>query len=198
MAQRGLGQMAATRDFRRAGIVKAARVNARFCPSKHGFIGGETVYSNWRHAGGVWLFCLRRRTRSRFKRRWRRPTLRIRSSRRSGPVCARLTRTWPGPTRDTGQSSLGQADHSRQDVKIRPDWQDASGLSNPRSYGVKLSQPLFQGFRVIHAVRGAEAEVEASREDLRSMEQQVLLSAAQSYLDVVRDISRLFLSRKTT
>jgi outer membrane protein len=83
----------------------------------------------------------------------------------------------------------GQADHSTQDVKTRPDYQDASGMSNPRSYAVGISQPLFQGFRTINAVRGAEAEVEAGREDLRTMEQQVLLAAAQTYLDVVRDLT---------
>lgn len=83
----------------------------------------------------------------------------------------------------------GQADHSAQDTKMRPDFLDESGASNPRTYVVGLTQPIFRGFRTINAVRGAEAEVEAGREDLRSVEQQVLLSATQYYLDVVRDMA---------
>jgi outer membrane protein len=82
----------------------------------------------------------------------------------------------------------GQADHSIMDERIRPDYQDASGVANPRTYTVSVSQPVFRGFRTINAVRGAEASVEAGREDLRVVEQQVMLSAAQYYLDVVRDV----------
>jgi outer membrane protein len=82
-----------------------------------------------------------------------------------------------------------QMDHSSQDVKMRPDWNDQSGTSHPRSYAIELTQPIFTGFRTINAVRGAEAAVEAGREDLRSVEQEVLLDAVQYYLDVVRDIA---------
>lgn len=63
----------------------------------------------------------------------------------------------------------------------------SEGDTDPRSYSVTLNQPLFRGFRTINAVKGAEALVEAGREDLRNSEQQVLLDAVTSYVDVVRD-----------
>lgn len=83
----------------------------------------------------------------------------------------------------------GQADHLVEDQKISPDWQNISGVAYPRSYSIGLTQPIFRGFRTINAVRGAEADVEAGREDLRAVEQDVLLSASQAYLDVVRDLT---------
>ncbi|NJM34545.1 MAG: TolC family protein, partial [Rhodomicrobium sp.] len=57
----------------------------------------------------------------------------------------------------------------------------------PRSYSVTLNQPIFRGFRTVNAVKGAEALVEAGREDLRFSEQNVLLTAVTAYVDVVRD-----------
>lgn len=57
----------------------------------------------------------------------------------------------------------------------------------PKSYSIALSQPIFRGFRTINAVRGAEASVEAAREELRGTEQGVLLDAVTAYMDVFRD-----------
>jgi outer membrane protein len=80
----------------------------------------------------------------------------------------------------------GQADHSYTHVETKPP-SAYEGDSYPRNYSVTLSQPLFSGFRSINAVKGAEAGVEAGREDLRSAEQQVLLDAVTYYVNVVRD-----------
>ena len=80
----------------------------------------------------------------------------------------------------------GDIQHSYQDVRTSPS-SPAEGDSYPRSYGITLNQPIFRGFRTINAVKGAEALVEAGREDLRSSEQTVLLDAITSYVDVVRD-----------
>ncbi|MBX2805323.1 MAG: TolC family outer membrane protein [Hyphomicrobiales bacterium] len=63
------------------------------------------------------------------------------------------------------------------------------------SYGVTLSQPIFRGFRTRNAIRGAEAQVEAGRESLRDAEQDVLLLAVTSYVNVVRDGAVLSLQR---
>ncbi len=57
----------------------------------------------------------------------------------------------------------------------------------PRILTLDLTQPLFRGFRTLNAVKGAKADVEASREDLRATEQSVLLDAATAYADVIRD-----------
>ncbi len=61
------------------------------------------------------------------------------------------------------------------------------GVSHPRGYAVQLSQPLFEGFQNLNAIRQAKAEVQAQREGLRGVEQTVLLDAATAYVNVVRD-----------
>lgn len=57
----------------------------------------------------------------------------------------------------------------------------------PRSVGVTVEQPLFDGNRARNSVRGAESNVLAARERLRLMEQTVLLSAVTAYMNVLRD-----------
>jgi outer membrane protein len=61
------------------------------------------------------------------------------------------------------------------------------GVTNPRGYAVNLTQPIFQGFRNLNAIRGAKSTVQAAREILRSVEQTVLLDATTAYVNVVRD-----------
>lgn len=61
--------------------------------------------------------------------------------------------------------------------------------TQPHGYGMTASQPLFRGFRTVNAVREAEATVRAGRENLRSIEQAVLLDALTAYMDVLRDIA---------
>lgn len=63
----------------------------------------------------------------------------------------------------------------------------SNGTYNPRSASVTLQQNVFDGFRTYNAVKGAEAAVEAGREDLRAQEQNILLSATTAYMNVVRD-----------
>jgi outer membrane protein len=62
-----------------------------------------------------------------------------------------------------------------------------NGTSNPRSAQIAIQQNVFDGFRTYNSVKGAEAQVEAGREDLRSAEINVLLNAATAYMNVVRD-----------
>ena len=50
-----------------------------------------------------------------------------------------------------------------------------------------LQQNVFNGFQTYNNVKGAEAGVEAGREDLRAAEVNVLLNAATAYMNVVRD-----------
>jgi len=82
----------------------------------------------------------------------------------------------------------GQATHTYQDVSSRPSF-GTDGDSYPRSYSVNLTQPLFRGFRTINSVESAKASVEAGREDLRRVGQEVLLDAATQYMNVLRDQS---------
>jgi outer membrane protein len=62
-----------------------------------------------------------------------------------------------------------------------------NGTSNPRTAQVALQQNVFDGFRTYNNVKGAEAGVEAGREDLRNAEENILLNAATAYMNVVRD-----------
>ena len=77
----------------------------------------------------------------------------------------------------------GQADFG-QNGAITSD-----GVTHPRGYAVTLSQPIFEGFQNINAIRQAKAGVQASRETLRAAEQNVLLNAVTAYVDVVRDLA---------
>jgi outer membrane protein len=61
------------------------------------------------------------------------------------------------------------------------------GTSYPKSWSVQLTQPLFEGFQNLNAIRRAKSVVQAAREELRSIEQTVLLDAATAYVNVVRD-----------
>ena len=63
----------------------------------------------------------------------------------------------------------------------------ANGPSNPRVGQITLQETLFDGFRTYNNIKGAEALVEAGREDLRNAEISVLLNAATAYMNVVRD-----------
>jgi outer membrane protein len=62
-----------------------------------------------------------------------------------------------------------------------------SGTSHPRSTEIGIQQNVFNGFQTYNNVKGAEAGVEAGREDLRAAEENVLLNAATAYMNVVRD-----------
>ncbi len=61
------------------------------------------------------------------------------------------------------------------------------GVTHPRGYALQLSQPLFEGFQNLNAIREAKAQVQSQREALRSVEQTVLLDAATAYVNLVRD-----------
>ncbi|MDX1421788.1 MAG: TolC family outer membrane protein [Kiloniellales bacterium] len=50
-----------------------------------------------------------------------------------------------------------------------------------------VEQPLYRGGRTVAGVARAEAEVQAQRARLRSIEQEVLLAAVSAYMDVWRD-----------
>ena len=61
------------------------------------------------------------------------------------------------------------------------------GTSHGSGYQVNLRQSVFSGFRTVNGVREAEAGVRAGRENLRTVESQILLEAVTAYADVIRD-----------
>ena len=61
------------------------------------------------------------------------------------------------------------------------------GVTHPHGYAVTLSQPVFEGFQNLNAIRQAKSTVQAGRESLRAVEEATLLNAITAYVDVVRD-----------
>ncbi len=66
---------------------------------------------------------------------------------------------------------------------------------NPASVGLQINQNLFNGFRTANSTRQAESQVLSAREGLRNVEQNTLFTAAQTYMNVLRDTAILNLQR---
>ena len=61
---------------------------------------------------------------------------------------------------------------------------------------VSISQPLYTGGRASANLSAAEADVLSARENLRSVEQSVLVTVVQAYVDVRRDQERLRIAKE--
>jgi outer membrane protein len=61
------------------------------------------------------------------------------------------------------------------------------GANAPRSVGATVSQTLYNGQQTANRTRTAESQVSGAREALRALEQTVLLQAATTYMDYLRD-----------
>jgi outer membrane protein len=55
------------------------------------------------------------------------------------------------------------------------------------TYGITITQQIFDGFQTLNRVRAAEANVLANRESLRANEISILLAAVESYANIARD-----------
>ncbi len=86
----------------------------------------------------------------------------------------------------TAQAQAGFEDiRTRMAGSLPPSAANATG--RPRSVQVAFQQNVFDGFSTYNNVKGAEALVEAGREELRAAEIAVLLNTATAYMNVVRD-----------
>ena len=86
----------------------------------------------------------------------------------------------------TGQISASySAADSRYRFRSYTDW--ASGYTDTGAVQsqIKIIQPLYAGGRIENGVNKAEAAVKASREQLRSKEQSILLDTASAYMQVI-------------
>jgi outer membrane protein len=77
-----------------------------------------------------------------------------------------------------------------------PNYPRSSFGYTPSSFGLTVSQTLFNGFQTANRVRQAESNTSAAREALRVAEQTVLLNAATAYMDLLRDGALLDLQRR--
>jgi outer membrane protein len=85
------------------------------------------------------------------------------------------------------------ADYSRTDNEADPNVPGSGGVneSDTGSATISLSQTLYSGGRIARAIDAADADVRSGREGLRSVEQQILASVIQAYVDVLRDLEIL-------
>ena len=79
-------------------------------------------------------------------------------------------------------------------------WADSSGEpsseNDPKSVAIGLSQPIFRGFKTINGTKAAEANVEAGKQGLLAIEQDILFQAIQAYMNVIRDRQIVGLSQQ--
>jgi len=71
-----------------------------------------------------------------------------------------------------------------------------SGENAPYGAGTTITQTLYNGFQTANKTRQAESQVFAARENLRAMEQTVLLNATVAYMNLLRDTAILELQRR--
>jgi outer membrane protein len=64
---------------------------------------------------------------------------------------------------------------------------ETHGANPPRSAGMTITQTLYNGRQTANKTRVAESQVSGAREGLRVLEQTVLLTAATTYMDYLRD-----------
>src|SRR6202035_540097 len=64
---------------------------------------------------------------------------------------------------------------------------EVHGTDAPRSAGLTITQTLYNGNQTANKTRAAESQVSGAREGLRVLEQTILLTAATSYMDYLRD-----------
>lgn len=80
------------------------------------------------------------------------------------------------------------------DARI-PGGGNSTSRLGPRGAGVQIDQTLFDGGKTRSGVSQAESQVLGARAVLRNIEQNVLLEAATSYMNVLRDTAILTLNR---
>ncbi len=70
-------------------------------------------------------------------------------------------------------------------------WSDSNNgpatENDPKAVAIGLSQPIFRGFKTINGTKAAEANVEAGKQSLLAIEQDILFQAIQAYMNVIRD-----------
>ena len=73
-----------------------------------------------------------------------------------------------------------------------------TGAQAPRAIGATVTQNLYNGQQTANRTRAAEGQVSGAREGLRILEQTVLLSAATTYMDYLRDSAIVEVNRSNT
>lgn len=94
-------------------------------------------------------------------------------------------------TRTDSPSGVQMIDSDGDGIPDLPIATGGVSESESGSASVSLSQTVWSAGRIAHGVTAAEANILAGRENLRNVEQQVLVSVIQAYADVIRDVEIL-------
>ncbi|MBH5397308.1 TolC family outer membrane protein [Bradyrhizobium sp. CNPSo 4010] len=92
-------------------------------------------------------------------------------------------------------SMTASGGYQYQDLQSGVGTNSIHGTTLPRSAGITASQTLYNGNQTANRTRAAESQVSGAREALRSLDQTVLLQAATTYMDYLRDAATLEVQR---
>ena len=96
----------------------------------------------------------------------------------------------------SGTVSYGyQFENSRIGSGVGNGFASSNSATVPGTFGVNVTQNLFNGNRTVNGVRQAESNILQSRESLRNNEQNVLQNGATAYMNVLRDTAILSLRK---
>ena len=84
-------------------------------------------------------------------------------------------------------AGYSQASGTTENPNGIPYADDVENDGSTTSYGATLSQPIFNGFQTVNAVKQADSSVKAEQNNLYSVEQSVFLDAATAYMDVLQN-----------
>jgi TolC family type I secretion outer membrane protein len=87
----------------------------------------------------------------------------------------------------TLSGDIGKAYTYSENISASSSNRDSGDNRTPKGGALTLSQNIYRGGRTVASVRRADFLVQSDRARLLDTEQQVLLSTATSYMDVVRD-----------
>lgn len=80
------------------------------------------------------------------------------------------------------------------------EWSDTDttprSSTTPADATIILSQPIFRGFKTINGAKAAEANVDAGRQSLLAVEQDIIFQVIQAYMNVIRDRKIVTLRQK--
>jgi outer membrane protein len=89
--------------------------------------------------------------------------------------------------RQNSERATGRRGGGGGAIDFGPAGLTTDGTTHPHGYAFQFSQPLFEGFQNLNAIRQAKSIVQSARESLRIVEQTILLDASTAYVNVVRD-----------
>jgi outer membrane protein len=99
-------------------------------------------------------------------------------------------------TTSVGAQNQSQLSKATNPATNAPVYQGTEAEFTPHSVGITATQTLFNGYQTANKTRQAEAQVSAGRATLAVTEQTVLLNAATSYMNLLRDGAILDLQRR--